>query len=217
MNSPGRQPFLRDWTSWSGHLRRCNHQQFFLSSLCFVFVLTRLLSTTSKLTHTAFSTDGRDAVLLSGKIDIFSPGAGSELKSGSVVRAVRVGRDVLDGVEVVGPDGESTCFVGLVSKVVARVLHHKPDNGVAGEVEGQLDLRDVANVDRVRRVAAQGARGSLAPEPRGEAGETLVQRPLVGRGISHAAGPLLAWRHRTLLRRMPCKLTAGGGRSSCRR
>src|SRR3569833_2630355 len=203
MNSPGRQPFLRDWPPRRGPPRRRPHQQFPPSTKRQELVHTRLLSTTSKITHPAFSTDGRDAVLLSGKIDIFSPGAGSELKSGSVVRAVRVGRDVLDGVEVVGPDGESTSTEGLVSKVVARVLHHKPDIGVAGEVEGQLDLRDVALVDRVRRVAAQGARGSLAPEPRGEAGETLVQRPLVGRGISHAAGPLLAWRHRTLLSRMP--------------
>src|SRR3569833_3291113 len=167
MNSPGRQPFLRDWTSWSGHLRRCNHQQFPPSSKRQELVHTRLLSTTSKLTHPAFSPDGRDAVLLSGKIDIISPGAGSELKSGSVVRAVRVGRDVLDGVEVVGPDGESTSTEGLVSKVVARVLHHKPDIVVAGEVDVQLDQHNKAHKDQKRQETTQNARGASLLSPGG--------------------------------------------------
>lgn len=94
-------------------------------------------------------------------------------------------REILDLLQMMRPDTQGPRARRLAEEVVARVLDYEADSGVARKVDGQLDLRDVADVHRVAGIASECAvagDGDVA----GQTGTAFVQRPHDGGWVGGA-------------------------------
>lgn len=94
-------------------------------------------------------------------VDLMSLHTSTHLDSGTLVGGALVVRNVIDLLEVVGPDTQSTSTGGLAIEVVASVLDDQTEPSVTGKVDSQLNLSNVGDVDRVAAVATDlaGCRG----------------------------------------------------------
>ncbi|WDK12052.1 hypothetical protein CGRA01v4_03331 [Colletotrichum graminicola] len=131
----------------------------------------------------ALASNGSDAILVCGFIHLERPDAGAELEGGTTVRVLLVALQVLDVVELMGPDGQGASAGGFCAEVVASVLHDEAKVEIAGEVDGQLDVGDLSGLDDIRGKAANLA-VSLADIDRGRhAAQALEEDGIDGRGI----------------------------------
>lgn len=139
----------------------------------------RVATTEDVATHDtdglALTTDNGDAVLVSSLVQLKGLDTGAELEGrAGVAIEIEIGVE-LDLLEVVGPDGQGTGTGRLASEIVASVLDDETEVGVTGEVDGELDLGDVADGDSVRGEATE--RALVRGRGGGHAGQALVQGP----------------------------------------
>lgn len=125
------------------------------------------VATTSKVTTGntntgALTTDSGDTEAVGGRIELTNLDTGTELEGRAIVGRAAERLDILDVLEVVGPDREGTGASRLTKEVVTRVMDDKTEVLVAGKVDGKLNLIDAVDLHRVGGEAAHLAGAGLA-------------------------------------------------------
>lgn len=113
------------------------------------------------ITYLTLTTNNGEAKLISLRINLLSLHTSTHLDSGALVSGALIVRNIVNVLEVVGPDTQSTSTGGLAIEVVAGVLDDQAEASVTGKVDRQLDLTNVGDVDSVAAVATDlaGCRG----------------------------------------------------------
>jgi hypothetical protein len=131
----------------------------------------------------AFSTDDSDTMLLSSLIDLVGLDTSSGLDGRALVVTLLIVLIDLNGLEVVSPDGQGAVTGRLGTKVVASVLDDETKIQTAGQVDGELNVRNICSINSVQRVATDSARLRRCKERRGKTGLALVQDGVDSSGI----------------------------------
>jgi hypothetical protein len=113
------------------------------------------------MTYLALTTNNGEAKRVGLLVDLMSLDTSTHLDSGSRVAGALIVGDVVNVLQVVGPDTQSTSTGGLAIEIVASVLDNQTETSVTSKVHSQLDLSNVGDIDSVAAVATNraGSRG----------------------------------------------------------
>lgn len=103
-------------------------------------------------TYSAFASDSGVALPLCGCVKLIHHHTSSKLHSGTLIAASRglvIMKDI-DSIKVVSPDRQSAFSGVLAQEVVASVADNEAQVRITSEINGQLDLSNTADVQRVR-------------------------------------------------------------------
>ena len=90
-------------------------------------------------------------------VHLVSLNTSTHLDSGTLVGGALVVRNIINLLEVMGPDTQSTSTGGLAIEVMAGVLDDQTEASVSGKVDRKLDLSNVGDVHSVAAVATDHA------------------------------------------------------------
>lgn len=107
--------------------------------------------------YLALTTNNGEAKLVSLLVDLKSLNTGTHLDRGALVAGDLVVLNVVNLLQVVGPDTQGTSTGRLATEVVASVLDNQTDTSVTSKVNSQLDLSNAGDIDSVAAVATDGA------------------------------------------------------------
>lgn len=127
------------------------------------------------MSYLALTTDNAEAKLVGLLVDLMSLDTSTHLDSRAGVAGTLVVGDIVNLLQVVGPDTQSTSTGGLATEVVTSVLDNQTDTSVTSKVDSQLNLSYIGDIDSVAAVATDraGSRGI----GRGQASPALEEGP----------------------------------------